>query len=107
MRGGMIVQAIDTKWKRLTRRMDDPKQDVSQSDVYQMMAHARIYDCRRLMLLYPHHAGLEAAVYYIPQRPDQLDVNSRHGQHHRPAGPAARTLCRVLTCGREASADNR
>lgn len=80
MRGGTIVQVIDTKWKRLARRMDDPKQGVSQGDVYQMMAYARIYGCRRLMLLYPHHAGLEAAPvcnrHYIatPQGPDQLDV---------------------------------
>jgi 5-methylcytosine-specific restriction enzyme subunit McrC len=49
---------IDTKWKRLSARIDDPKQGVSQADLYQMMAYGRLYQCPRLMLLYPHHAGL-------------------------------------------------
>ncbi|MBS1074701.1 McrC family protein [Gluconobacter sp. Dm-73] len=60
-RGDRIVQIIDTKWKRLAQQVDDPKQGISQADVYQMMAYARIYDCPRLMLLYPHHARLGAA----------------------------------------------
>ncbi|MFG6626726.1 hypothetical protein [Sulfitobacter sp. 1A12056] len=31
---------------------------VSQSDVYQLMAYSQLYDCNRVMLLYPHHQGL-------------------------------------------------
>jgi 5-methylcytosine-specific restriction enzyme subunit McrC len=57
-RGASIELIIDTKWKRLNARIDDPKQGVSQADVYQMMAYGRIYHCSRLVLLYPHHAGL-------------------------------------------------
>ncbi|GBQ42156.1 McrC family protein [Komagataeibacter europaeus] len=53
-----IVQIIDTKWKRLARQENDPRQGVKQADIYQMMAYGRIYDCPHLMLLYPHHAGL-------------------------------------------------
>lgn len=49
---------IDTKWKRLKGAIDDPKYGVSQADVYQMMAYARVYHCKRLLLLYPHHVGL-------------------------------------------------
>ncbi|WP_244639089.1 McrC family protein [Bosea sp. ANAM02] len=49
---------IDTKWKRLAPVFEDPKQGVSQSDVYQMMAYGRLYRCARLLLLYPHHARL-------------------------------------------------
>lgn len=49
---------IDTKWKRLAASIDDAKQGVSQSDVYQMMAYGRLYECPRLMLLYPHHDEL-------------------------------------------------
>ncbi len=60
-RGGEIALIIDTKWKRMTPRIDDPKQGVSQADVYQMMAYGRLYDCPKVMLLYPHHAGLPAA----------------------------------------------
>ena len=60
MRGNAVVQVIDTKWKRIAARIDDPKQGVSQADVYQMMAYGRLYGCGRLTLLYPHHAGLGA-----------------------------------------------
>lgn len=38
--------------------MDDPKQGVSQADIYQMMAYAQLYHAPRLTLLYPHHPGL-------------------------------------------------
>lgn len=51
---------IDTKWKRLASRIDDAKQGVSQADVYQMMVYGRLYSCPKLMLLYPHHAGLHS-----------------------------------------------
>lgn len=57
-RGGTVVQVIDTKWKRIATRIDDPKQGVSQADVYQMMAYAQLYGAPRLTLLYPHHPGL-------------------------------------------------
>lgn len=49
---------IDTKWKRLKGHIDDPRHGVSQADVYQMMAYSQIHRCRRLMLLYPHHADI-------------------------------------------------
>lgn len=55
---GEPVLIVDTKWKRLSPSIDDPKQGVSQGDVYQMMAYGQIYDCHRLMLLYPHHNEL-------------------------------------------------
>lgn len=56
--GEQIALIIDTKWKGMTPRIDDPKQGVSQSDVYQLMAYGRLYDCANVMLLYPHHADL-------------------------------------------------
>jgi 5-methylcytosine-specific restriction enzyme subunit McrC len=59
-RGAERVMIIDTKWKRLAPSIDDPKQGVSQSDVYQMMAYGRIYQCTDLMLLYPHHDDLKS-----------------------------------------------
>lgn len=58
MRGDKVVQIIDTKWKRMTPVVEGPKRGVSQSDVYQMMAYAKIYQCESLTLLYPHHAEL-------------------------------------------------
>jgi 5-methylcytosine-specific restriction enzyme subunit McrC len=57
-RGDEVVQIIDTKWKKIADRMDDPKQGVSQSDVYQMMAYGQLYQCEKLTLLYPHHASV-------------------------------------------------
>ena len=57
-RGSDAVHIIDTKWKRLSSRMDDAKQGVSQADVYQMMAYGQLYRSPRLTLLYPHHSGL-------------------------------------------------
>jgi 5-methylcytosine-specific restriction enzyme subunit McrC len=57
-RAGQVAHVIDTKWKRISDRIDDPKQGVSQADVYQMMAYAHLYKAPRLTLLYPHHAGL-------------------------------------------------
>ena len=53
-----VIHVIDTKWKRISSRIDDPKQGVSQGDVYQMMAYAQLYGAPRLTLLYPHHSGL-------------------------------------------------
>lgn len=60
-RGNDVVHLIDTKWKTIKSAADDPKQDVSQGDVYQMMAYGQLYKCPRLTLLYPHHNGLAAA----------------------------------------------
>ncbi|WP_295635722.1 McrC family protein [Novosphingobium sp.] len=57
-RNGQVVMVIDTKWKLIGRNPEDKKRGVSQSDVYQMMAYARLYQCGEVMLLYPHHASL-------------------------------------------------
>jgi len=60
-RGAAVEMIVDTKWKRLAARIDDPKQGVSQADVYQMMAYGRLYQCPTLLLLYPHHGALKQA----------------------------------------------
>lgn len=57
-RGREVVAVIDTKWKKVATNPLDRKHGVSQSDVYQMMAYARLYRCQRLMLLYPSSAGV-------------------------------------------------
>jgi 5-methylcytosine-specific restriction enzyme subunit McrC len=59
-RAGQVAHVIDTKWKRISARIDDPKLGVSQGDVYQMMAYAHLYKAPKLTLLYPHHDGLGA-----------------------------------------------
>jgi len=55
---------IDTKWKRLDA--SERLLKVSQDDIYQMMAYAQVYKPRRLILLYPHHEGLEGTT--LPRR---------------------------------------
>ena len=57
-RGDAVIRVVDTKWKTVADRIDDPKQGVSQGDVYQMMAYGHLYRCAHLTLLYPHHQGL-------------------------------------------------
>lgn len=54
-----ILHVIDTKWKRISSRLDDPKRGVSQADIYQMMAYGQLYRTQRLTLLYPHHGQLQ------------------------------------------------
>lgn len=56
--GDRTVLVIDTKWKRMAPRIDDPKQGISQADVYQLMAYSQLYRCPNVMLLYPHHGDL-------------------------------------------------
>ncbi len=90
-RGGQIALIIDTKWKRITRA-DDPKRGVSQADVYQMMAYGRLYDCPRVMLLYPHHGDLPPDTIHqrysigVPDAQESLfvatlDVTGPHRSH--------------------------
>lgn len=54
---GETIAIIDTKWKKLSQNPFDPKYGVSQSDVYQLMAYARLYPTPELMLLYPEQPG--------------------------------------------------
>lgn len=79
-RDAQIVMVIDTKWKLIGRNPEDKKRGVSQSDVYQMMAYARLYRCKEVMLLYPHHSGLGAeaikAAYAMLQGNERLSIAS-------------------------------
>lgn len=83
------MQIIDTKWKMISARIDDPKQGILQSDVYQMMAYGQIYRPNSLVLLFPHHAGLSDPPgvfgdFKIPRSPmhllaSTLDISESHG----------------------------
>lgn len=80
-RGNTVLQVIDTKWKRIGLRADDPKQGIAQSDIYQMMAYGRLYHCDRLTLLYPHHTLLGptdgvVGQYRVTSGEDRLEVAS-------------------------------
>jgi 5-methylcytosine-specific restriction enzyme subunit McrC len=64
-RKGKVELIVDTKWKRVSRLIDDPKQGVSQADVYQMVAYSHLYQCADLLLLYPHHRELGAPAGHL------------------------------------------
>lgn len=55
--GGEILAIIDTKWKKLSSDPLDRKHGVSQADVYQLMAYARLYAVSEVILLYPERPG--------------------------------------------------
>ena len=55
--GTNILAVIDTKWKCISYDPLDRKKGVNQADIYQMMAYARLYNSKRLMLLYPTTPG--------------------------------------------------
>jgi 5-methylcytosine-specific restriction enzyme subunit McrC len=76
-RDGVVEQVIDTKWKRILRRTEDPKQGVAQADVYQMMAYGQLYQCPRLMLVYPHHRALGDGAMNMVHRIAIKDRNDR------------------------------
>ena len=65
LRQGQVHRIIDTKWKRLADRASDPKMEIKQQDIYQMMAYGQLYNCQDLFLLYPHHGGLS---FHTPAR---------------------------------------
>ena len=53
---------LDTKWKRLAPRARGCKTTlgVARSDIYQMLAYARAYKAKRLVLIYPWHEEMDA-----------------------------------------------
>lgn len=55
---GKPVLIIDAKWKKLSSQIEDKKQGISQSDVYQLMAYSQLYDCKKVMLIYPHRRAM-------------------------------------------------
>jgi 5-methylcytosine-specific restriction enzyme subunit McrC len=79
-RGDDVVFIIDAKWKLIGKNPEDEKRGVSQSDIYQMMAYARLYRCPELVLLYPHHGGLGVepleARYTMMEGKEQLRIAS-------------------------------
>ena len=52
---------LDTKWKRLTPRKSgcERTMGIAPSDIYQVLAYARAYGAKRLVLLYPWHREMD------------------------------------------------
>lgn len=78
-RGKHVAAIIDTKWKKLGADPLDRKHGVSQADVYQLMAYARLYSTNQLMLLYPESPGStcgERAAFGIAGGSEKLSVST-------------------------------
>ena len=60
---GQPVCIVDTKWKRLAPGKSN--QGVSQSDLYQLHAYARRFECARNILLYPTGPGLQERTWTL------------------------------------------
>lgn len=81
---------IDTKWKRLADHASKPKMDVDQADIYQVMAYAQVYGCKRTVLLYPGHDGLVSP----------MPIHHRVGQRD---GPVRLTIAKVDVSSHDAA----
>ena len=76
---GRVLAIIDTKWKRPPVDPLDRKHGVSQQDVYQLMAYSRVYDCDRLMLLYPAGHGRAGGILHrfgITKGRERLEIGT-------------------------------
>lgn len=63
--GGKPRLILDTKWKRLQTSNENPKNGVSQADIYQLFAYAKHYGCRDNLLLYPKVREVGSAPYCL------------------------------------------
>jgi len=73
---------LDTKWKRLVRDVDDRKNGVAQSDIYQLYAYSQRYRCCDNVLLFPNVNGVTPNKYTLDDedndaqiRVESLDLN--------------------------------
>jgi 5-methylcytosine-specific restriction enzyme subunit McrC len=76
-RHGKVLAVVDTKWKALSADPLDRRHSVSQADIYQLMAYARLYRCDRLLLLYPApHGDISGKVHThgMAQGHERLDI---------------------------------
>ena len=65
--GNNVVYILDTKWKRIDARTDDPKRGISQADMYQLFSYGKKYDgCKKVALIYPRTDNFkeEEHIYY-------------------------------------------
>ena len=71
-----VTYILDAKWKRIYGQANDPKRDISQSDVYQLYSYGKKYNCKKVALIYPrtdkfnkhfhYHFDRELSLYCFP-----------------------------------------
>ena len=60
MRGDNVRFVLDAKWKRI----EDPRRNITQSDVYQLYSYGRKFGCRAVALLYPRTPQFHTPLRY-------------------------------------------
>jgi 5-methylcytosine-specific restriction enzyme subunit McrC len=65
---GNVQTIVDTKWKVLTRDVDDRKNGVAESDMYQVFAYATKFESKDNVLLYPAVEGVTPKEYDASDR---------------------------------------
>ena len=55
---------LDTKWKRINENDTSLKHDISQSDMYQLYAYGKKYECNTVALVYPQTKHFKEQFYY-------------------------------------------
>ena len=74
---GSIPLIIDTKYKILDSQ--DKNNGISQADMYQMFAYVKKYECKMVIMLYPHREGVEEKRFKLDkegiQRIDMKTIN--------------------------------
>ena len=55
---------LDTKWKRINGEGSDPKHGISQTDMYQLFAYGKKYDCKQVALVYPKGEHFQKMLRY-------------------------------------------
>ena len=100
LRGNRLLAVIDTKWKKMISPTHK-SHGLRQSDVYQLMAYARLYDRADVALLYPAVAGEGARLhnpYTIAGGHERLDVMSVDiSLDHNCVADQLDKLCRHFT----------
>lgn len=64
---GKTRSILDTKWKRPRTDVEDAKNGIAPSDMYQLYAYANRFNSPDNVLLYPAVAGVTPKVYYLEE----------------------------------------
>ena len=74
-----ILAILDTKWKRLRPDLQEHTAKILQADMYQLLAYGHIYQCERLVLIYPDHPILNGwplpRFRYCSEEPINIHLN--------------------------------
>ena len=59
-----VKHILDTKWKRIDEQANDPKRDITQSDMYQLYSYGKKYNCEKVALIYPRTDKFKEHFHY-------------------------------------------